>query len=49
MTPVRRRLAYSASISLLMECKENPNLAGQWWLMPVILVTQEKEIRKIAV
>jgi hypothetical protein len=23
--------------------------AGSWWLMPVILVTQEAEIRRIAV
>jgi hypothetical protein len=38
---------------LLCKCKAlslNPSpKAGRWWLTPVILATQEAEIRKIAV
>jgi hypothetical protein len=28
---------------------KNKNIAGHWWLMPVILATQEAEFRRITV
>jgi hypothetical protein len=33
----------------LLYFKKYVNTAGHWWLMPVILTTQEAEIRRIMV
>jgi hypothetical protein len=32
-----------------MLIKKNNNLAVPWWLMPIILATQEVEIRRVMV
>jgi hypothetical protein len=34
---------------IVLKFCQNTSLAGHWWLTPVILATQESEIRRIAV
>jgi hypothetical protein len=43
-------LEFKASLGYKVRtCLKKQKVAGHWWLMPVILATQEVEIRRIAV